>query len=135
LSAQDVCTASTPDGPREHIPDFFADTRSGRWLIDVRPAGLIAPRDEDAFAATTEVASLMGWGYQVVTGWNPVAAAAVEAFSAQRTSRWVATCRPVERGMRSEAVCVFGGDEDDVPAAIARQWLGGVELGVGEQVE
>jgi hypothetical protein len=72
------------DGMREHIPDFFVDAGAGRWLIDVRPAGRIAPRDQDAFAATAEVASLLGWGYQVVTGWNPVAAVAVETFSAQR---------------------------------------------------
>ncbi|MBE8519282.1 TnsA-like heteromeric transposase endonuclease subunit [Amycolatopsis sp. H6(2020)] len=75
---------SAADGVREHVPDFFADTRTGRWLIDVRPAGRIAPRDEDAFAATAEAATLWGWGYRVVTGWDPVAAAAVEAFSAQR---------------------------------------------------
>jgi hypothetical protein len=74
----------TGDGVREHIPDFFADTRTGRLLIDVRPAGRITPRDEEAFGATAEVASLLGWGYRVVTGWDSVAAAAVEAFSAQR---------------------------------------------------
>ncbi len=69
---------------REHIPDFFADTRTGRWLIDVRPAGRITPRDEVAFAATAEATSLLGWGYRVVPGWDSVAAAAVEVFSAQR---------------------------------------------------
>ncbi|MFD6068668.1 TnsA-like heteromeric transposase endonuclease subunit [Amycolatopsis lurida] len=74
----------TSDGPREHIPDFYADTRSGRWLIDVRPAGRIAARDEVAFAATAEVALLLGWGYVVVTGWRQPAEATVDAFSAQR---------------------------------------------------
>ncbi|MFK0251974.1 TnsA-like heteromeric transposase endonuclease subunit [Amycolatopsis azurea] len=72
------------DGPRDHIPDFFAETRSGRWLIDVRPAGQIKPRDEVAFAATAEVAQLLGWGYVVVTGWRRFVAATVDALSAQR---------------------------------------------------
>lgn len=74
----------TADGPRDHIPDFAAETRSGRWLIDVRPAGRIEPRDEVAFAATAEVALLHGWGYLVVTGWHPFTTATVDSFSAQR---------------------------------------------------
>lgn len=74
----------TADGSREHVPDFYAETRSGRWLIDVRPAGRIAARDEVAFAATAEVASLLGWGYAVMTGWPQPAEATVDAFSAQR---------------------------------------------------
>ncbi|GAA4546478.1 TnsA-like heteromeric transposase endonuclease subunit [Amycolatopsis samaneae] len=72
------------DGPREHIPDFFADTSGGRWLIDVRPQGRIEPRDEVAFAATGEVALLLGWGYLVVTGWRARVEATVDQFSAQR---------------------------------------------------
>jgi hypothetical protein len=72
------------DGPREHIPDFFARTRSGAWLIDVRPAGRIQPRDEVAFAAAAEVALLAGWGYVVVTGWLAQVFSTVDTFSAQR---------------------------------------------------
>ncbi len=72
------------DGTREHVPDFYVETRSGRWLIDVRPSGRIAARDEVAFAATAEVALLQGWGYAVVTGWRQPAEASVDAFSAQR---------------------------------------------------
>jgi hypothetical protein len=37
---------ATLDGPAERIPDFFAVTRSGSWLIDVRPAARIKPEDE-----------------------------------------------------------------------------------------
>jgi len=72
------------DGPREHTPDFLALTRSGRWLIDVRPAGRIEERDEVAFAATAEVAVLLGWGYTVVTGWMPHAVSTVDMLSSQR---------------------------------------------------
>lgn len=72
------------DGPREHIPDFFACTSSGNWLIDVRPAGRVKPRDEVAFAATARVASLAGWGYIVVTGWMRHALSTVDTLSAQR---------------------------------------------------
>lgn len=41
---------------REHVPDFLAVTQTGRWLIDVRPAGQIKPDDEAAFAAGAEAA-------------------------------------------------------------------------------
>ncbi|GAB2968691.1 hypothetical protein LWP59_27270 [Amycolatopsis acidiphila] len=54
---------SSADGMREHIPDFFADTRSGPWLIDLRPAGRITPRDVNTFAATSPLsrAGTTGW--------------------------------------------------------------------------
>jgi hypothetical protein len=72
------------DGPGEHIPDFFAVTDGGCWLLDVRPAGRIGPRDAVAFAATEQVAATAGRGYAVVTGWRSPAASTVDAFSAQR---------------------------------------------------
>ena len=72
------------DGAREHVPDFLAETESGRWLVDVRPAGRIRPRDEVAFAATAQVAALLGWGYAVVTGWCQPALATVDTLSSQR---------------------------------------------------
>jgi len=74
----------TDDGAREHTPDFLVLTRSGRWLVDVRPAGRIEERDEVAFAATAEVALLMGWGYTVVTGWRANAVSTIDALSSQR---------------------------------------------------
>lgn len=74
----------TEDGAREHIPDFLADTTTGRWLIDVRPAGRIQLRDEVAFAATAQVSELLGWGYAVVTGWRQPALATVDTLSSQR---------------------------------------------------
>jgi len=55
-------------GPREHLPDFLAFTRSGRWLVDVRPAARVGRDDLVAFAATAEVALRPGWRYPVVTG-------------------------------------------------------------------
>lgn len=72
------------DGPREHIPDFLAYTGAGVWLIDVRPAGRIKARDETAFAASEQVALLLGWGYAVVTGWRPYAVSTVDTLSSQR---------------------------------------------------
>ncbi|WP_370934581.1 TnsA-like heteromeric transposase endonuclease subunit [Amycolatopsis sp. cg13] len=74
----------TADGPREHIPDFFAVTERGRWLIDVRPAGRIGERDAVAFAATDLVAARCGWGYAVTTSWRHPGAATVDALAAQR---------------------------------------------------
>jgi hypothetical protein len=75
---------TTQDGLRDHIPDFFAETRTGRWLIDVRPAGRVQPRDEVAFAATAEVALLVGWGHLVVTGWRQFVTVTIDTYSAQR---------------------------------------------------
>ncbi|MFQ6395318.1 TnsA-like heteromeric transposase endonuclease subunit [Nocardia sp. KC 131] len=75
---------STEDGAREHIPDFLADTTTGRWLIDVHPAGQIQLRDEVAFAATAQFAELLGWGYMAVTGWRQPALATVDTLSSQR---------------------------------------------------
>lgn len=73
----------TREGPREHVPDFLAFTRGGRWLIDVRPA---APAAEDlvAFAATAEVAATVGWRYAVVMGWRPHVLTTVDTLSSQR---------------------------------------------------
>jgi hypothetical protein len=74
----------TKSGAAEHTPDFLADTAMGRWLIDVRPAGRIKPRDEIAFGATAHVATMAGWGYVVVTGWRQPAMVTVDTFSSQR---------------------------------------------------
>lgn len=75
---------STEDGEREHVPDFLADTRAGRWLIDVRPAARVGERDRVAFAASAEVALLHGWRYVVVSGWKPHVLSTVDTLSAQR---------------------------------------------------
>jgi hypothetical protein len=74
----------TAEGPREHIPDFLAYARTGRWLIDVRPAARMAREDLAAFAASAEVALTLGWRYVVVTGWKPHVATTLDALSAQR---------------------------------------------------
>ncbi|MFF2381834.1 TnsA-like heteromeric transposase endonuclease subunit [Streptomyces sp. NPDC058108] len=60
------------DGWREHIPDFLLVSRRGRWLVDIRPAGRMDHDDLMKFAATSEVALTLGWGYAVVTGWRPL---------------------------------------------------------------
>ncbi|WP_281904886.1 TnsA-like heteromeric transposase endonuclease subunit [Phytohabitans aurantiacus] len=75
---------STRSGPREHIPDFLAFSRTGRWLIDVRPAARVTQQDRVAFAASAEVALLLGWRYVVVTGWKPHVTSTLDTLSAQR---------------------------------------------------
>ena len=46
----------------EHIPDFLAVFRDGsRWLLDVRPAGLVELEDAIRFAAAAEAALEAGW--------------------------------------------------------------------------
>lgn len=74
----------TATGRRGHIPDFLAVTRTGVWLIDVRPRALIAPEDVEAFAAAAEVALVCGWHYTVAAGWKEHVGAAVDVFSPQR---------------------------------------------------
>jgi hypothetical protein len=69
----------------EHIPDFLAVFRDGsRWLLDVRPAGLVEPEDAVRFAAAAEVALEAGWRYSVVAGWRPHVLSVLDALSAQR---------------------------------------------------
>jgi hypothetical protein len=74
----------TREGRREHVPDFLALTRSGRWLIDVRPAARVAAEDLVAFAATAEVAAVVGWRYAGVMGWKPHVLTTVDMLSSQR---------------------------------------------------
>jgi hypothetical protein len=69
---------------RAHTPDFLAETRSGVWLIDVRPQGLIRDADRESFAAAAEVALACGWRYAVVARWREHVVATIDALSSQR---------------------------------------------------
>jgi hypothetical protein len=58
-------TASGNSG--EHIPDFPAVFRDGsRWLLDVRPAGLVKDEDAVRFAAAAKAALEAGYRYSPV---------------------------------------------------------------------
>jgi hypothetical protein len=72
------------DGGGEHIPDFLVWTRSGTWLIDVRPADRIKDEDTVRFAASAEVALSCGWYYTVVSGWRPNVQTSLDTLSSQR---------------------------------------------------
>jgi hypothetical protein len=68
----------------EHIPDFLAVFRDGsRWLLDVRPAGLVKDEDAVRFAVAAEAALEAGWRY-LVAGWRPHVLSVLDALSAQR---------------------------------------------------
>jgi hypothetical protein len=69
---------------RSHTPDFLAATRSGIWLIDVRPEELVTEEARESFAAAAEVALACGWHYVVVAGWRTHVLAALDALSSQR---------------------------------------------------
>lgn len=77
-------TFTAADGPGEHTPDFLAVTRSGVWLIDVRPRERIKAEDRIRFAAAAEVALSCGWRYAVVPSWRPYVQATLDTVSAQR---------------------------------------------------
>ncbi|MER6950546.1 hypothetical protein ABT294_41655 [Nonomuraea sp. NPDC000554] len=74
----------TAAGDREHTPDFLAVTRSGTWLIDVRPARLIGEPDLESFAAAAEVAMACGWRFAVIAEWKAHVTATLDALSSQR---------------------------------------------------
>lgn len=69
---------------RSHTPDFLAVTRSGVWLIDVRPESLIKDEDRESFAAAAEVALACGWHYVVAACWRDHVLSALDALSSQR---------------------------------------------------
>src|SRR6266536_4084080 len=69
---------------REHTPDFLAVTRSGTWLIDVRPEPLIEDKDAESFAAAAEAALACGWRYTVAARWREHVLASLDALSSQR---------------------------------------------------
>lgn len=72
------------DGWRRHVPDFLAVDRDGVSVIDVRPAELIRAEDRIRFAATAEVAAVLGWRFLLVAGWRPGIMSNLDALSAQR---------------------------------------------------
>jgi hypothetical protein len=84
--------ATVAGGSAGHIPDFLALTRTGIWLIDVRPAGRIGEDDRIKFAASAEAALTCGWRYLVVSGWRPHVLVTVDSLSSQR--------RPVKDPLR-----------------------------------
>jgi hypothetical protein len=69
---------------REHTPDFLAVTRSGTWLIDVRPEPRIGDKDTESFAAAAEAALACGWRYAVAARWREHVPASLDALSSQR---------------------------------------------------
>jgi hypothetical protein len=69
---------------RSHTPDFLAVTRSGVWLIDVRPESLIKDEDRESFAAAAELAVACGWRYVVVARWRDHILSTLDALSSQR---------------------------------------------------
>jgi hypothetical protein len=75
---------ATAGGWRQHTPDFLATTRTGMWLLDVRPAGRIADDDHVCFAASAEAALACGWRYTVVSGWRPHVLTTLDTLSSQR---------------------------------------------------
>jgi len=55
--------------PREHVPDYFARTRSGRGVvIDVKPKALLGHTKVAAqFAATRSLCEQAGWEYRIMS--------------------------------------------------------------------
>jgi hypothetical protein len=74
----------TSAGWRQHIPDFLAVTRSGAYLVDVRPQNLIRDEDRVLFAAAAAAALAAGWRYSVICGWRPHVMATLDMLSSQR---------------------------------------------------
>jgi hypothetical protein len=77
-------TFCTSSGTRKHTPDFLAITRSGVWLIDVRPADRIKDEDRESFAAAAAVAEYCGWRFALVGGWLEHVPTTLDWLSSQR---------------------------------------------------
>jgi hypothetical protein len=107
----------TTGGWRRHIPDYLVLTDSGTWLVDVRPARLIAQEDLESFAAAAEVALACGWGYVVAAGWLPHVMPTVDAMYGRR--RPVADLLGVQAGLLAAAK---GGRQFGEIAAASEYW-------------
>ena len=116
---------------REHTPDFLAVTRSGTWLIDVRPEPLIGKEDRESFAAAAEAAVACGWRYAVAARWREHVLPALDALSSQRRpladllGGWTAQLPPPSWLTRSSA-CARQLIETQPVAADARVFGAGV---------
>ncbi|WP_234354746.1 TnsA-like heteromeric transposase endonuclease subunit [Streptomyces sp. NRRL WC-3618] len=71
-------------GRREHTPDFLVLTRTGMWLVDVRPAELIEDKDRESFAAAAELAGAWGWHFAVAAGWRGHVPVTLDWLSSRR---------------------------------------------------
>jgi hypothetical protein len=74
----------TMDGQRDHTPDFLVLTRTGVWLIDVRPAELIEKKDRESFAAAAELARACDWHFAVAAGWRGHVQTTLDWLSSRR---------------------------------------------------
>ncbi|MGW9409579.1 TnsA-like heteromeric transposase endonuclease subunit [Streptomyces diastaticus] len=71
---------------RPHTPDYLVRTRTGVWLIDVRPTELIFDKDRESFAAAAELARVCGWRFAVVGEWLPHTMMTLDWLSSRRRS-------------------------------------------------
>ena len=69
---------------RVHTPDYLVRTRSGVWLIDVRPANRIEDADRESFSAAAMLARECGWGFVVAAGWLPHTKVTLDWLSSRR---------------------------------------------------
>ncbi|MGW1617097.1 TnsA-like heteromeric transposase endonuclease subunit [Streptomyces sp. NPDC002285] len=69
---------------RPHTPDYLVRTRTGVWLIDVRPTELIFDKDRESFAAAAELARVCGWEFAVVGEWLPHTMMTLDWLSSRR---------------------------------------------------
>lgn len=75
-------------GRRQHIPDFFCRLSNGDGLVvDVKSAGHLAGA-ADQFALTREACNLIGWQYEVFSGWEPQRAFNMEHLCTYRRTRF-----------------------------------------------
>lgn len=81
-------TLDCGDGPRRHVPDYFARLADGSGLvIDVRPDERVKPADAAVFAATAAACSAVGWQYRRVGAADPVLAANLRWLAGYRHPR------------------------------------------------
>jgi hypothetical protein len=76
------------DGPRRHLPDYFARRADGgAVVVDVRADDRIEARDAEAFEVTAAACASVGWGFGRVGALPSVFAANVRWLSRYRHPR------------------------------------------------
>lgn len=87
------------DGPRRHLPDYFARRADGVGVvIDVRADDRIEPVDAEAFAVTAAACAEVGWQFRRVGALGAVLCANV---------RWLSRYRHPRCGRREDLAAVL----------------------------
>ncbi len=109
----------------EHYPDFIALHADHRQTVyDVKPASLIGPEAQEQFDKTAQFCRRAGWGYEVLSEFDPVVRSNIEWLSQFRQNCFAPT--PEVRARLFEALSEPLNVGDAAYAMHQGTWTGGV---------